>query len=140
MASATVLTRLPDWSPRLFAFIESRRILPHAYGSNDCCLFCADAILEMTGEDLAAGIRGTYSDQAGAEAILEAHGGLEAFVISILGEPKGPLCARQGDVALIHTRHGDAVGICEGNHVAVPGDVEQILIPLSQALKSWQVG
>lgn len=134
------MQRLPDWSPRLFAFIESRRTMSHAYGSNDCCLFCADAILEMTGIDLAAGIRGTYSDKAGADAIVDEHGGLDSFVTSILGQPKGPLCARQGDVALIHTRHGDAVGICEGNHIAVPGDKEQILFPLSQAIKSWQVG
>lgn len=133
------MKRFPDWSPRLFAFIESRRTLPHAYGTNDCCLFCADAIQVMTGKDLASGIRGTYADKAGADAILAEHGGLEAFVTSILGEPLGPLCARQGDVAMIHTRHGDAIGICEGNHIAVPGDVEQILFPLAKALKSWRV-
>lgn len=134
------MLRLPDWSPRLFALVEARRLQQHAWGTNDCCLFCADAALAMTGEDVAAVWRGTYSDEAGAAAILEDKGGIEAFVTSILGAPTGALCARQGDICLLQGKKGLLIGVCVGAEVAAPGDAEQILFPLANALKSWKVG
>lgn len=134
------MTRKPDWSALLFNFLEGRREKAHAWGTNDCCIFCADAILEMTGTDLAIGFRDTYSDKAGAAAVLAEYGGIEGLITHFLGEPKGALCARQGDVALIKGPNGFVAGICEGNHVVCPGDTGTRLFPLAAALKSWRVG
>jgi hypothetical protein len=133
------MTHRLDWVEALLEFIESRRQLPHAWGMNDCCMFCADAVQTITGVDPAAAWRGSYSDQAGAEAILAEHGGLEAFVTSIMGEPTGPLCARRGDICLIAGPKGLLTGVCVGTTIAAPGDVEQIMFPLSKAIKTWQV-
>ena len=60
--------RPPDHDTRQAAdaLIAERRLMPFARGTNDCCMFAADAVLAMTGRDLAADWRGTYSDDRGA--------------------------------------------------------------------------
>ncbi len=113
--------------------------MPHAWGTNDCCLFCADAVLAMTGDDPAKALRGTYTDEAGAMAIVAQYGGMEELLTHFLGEPSGPLCARRGDVVMVHTKHADACGIFDGQHIACVGDTELLLLPFSRGLKSWRV-
>jgi len=56
------MTRRVDWPERLAAFLESRRGAPKCWGSNDCGLFCADAIEAMTGVDPGWELRGTYQN------------------------------------------------------------------------------
>lgn len=64
------MTRVEDWPERLAAFIEQRRKMPFAWGSNDCALFAADAVCAITGVDLGEPFRGRYDD----EASLRLHG------------------------------------------------------------------
>lgn len=134
------MNRLPDWQPRLYAFLESRRQAAFSWGTNDCCLFCADAVMAMTGEDPASALRGSYADEAGALAILAEHGGIDGLVTFILGEPMGALCGRTGDVALIRARNGnDVVGVIDGAQVVCVGDVETIKYPLERARAIWRI-
>lgn len=46
----------------------------------DCTTFAASWVLEATGRDPAASLRGTYSTAEGAEDILRAYGGAEGLV------------------------------------------------------------
>lgn len=64
----------------LAAFLARAGATPVVYGTFDCILWLADWLVEQGLPDPAAGIRGTYSDQAGADAILEPHGGAHGFV------------------------------------------------------------
>jgi len=41
------------------------------WGTNDCALFAANAILAITGTDIASDFRGKYSDEAGAFALIK---------------------------------------------------------------------
>lgn len=72
------LVRYEDWPTRLANFIEGRRYKPFDWGSNDCCLFACDAVLAITGDDLARWFRGTYDDKRGAFVALRkfASGGI----------------------------------------------------------------
>lgn len=59
--------------------------LPHRFrwgglGGDDCLMFCASWIAEVTGDDPAFDFRGSYSTEDEAKAILAAHGGTIAFV------------------------------------------------------------
>lgn len=47
-----------------------------AWGTHDCIIATCDHVRRVTGIDPAAPWRGTYSDEAGARAIYEAHGGV----------------------------------------------------------------
>lgn len=49
------------------------------WGTHDCIMATCDHVLRVTGIDPAAPWRGAYSDEAGARAIYEAHGGVLAL-------------------------------------------------------------
>ena len=57
-------------------------------GGDDCTTFCASWIFESIGIDPAEALRGTYSDAAGAYALLNAAGGLVPFMAGHM-EPLG---------------------------------------------------
>lgn len=130
--------RYQDWEIRLRDFIESRRHMPYAIGSNDCCLFVADAILAITGNDPAKGLRG-YTTQDEAQALIDDHGGMKSLVTEFLGKANGPLCARRGDVVSVDTPEGLAVGVCLGVKAAFVTDKGLRFRPMSDCLDSWAV-
>ncbi|RWP64926.1 hypothetical protein [Mesorhizobium sp.] len=93
--------------------------LPHRWrwggmGGDDCTTFCAGWVVEATGKDPAADLRGTYFTAEGAEAVLLAAGGVESLVgakLMALGfrrvtEPQ------DGDIGIIRALTGfDAEGL-----------------------------
>jgi hypothetical protein len=130
--------KLPDWEKRLRDFIESRRKVPYAIGSNDCCLFVADCVKEITGSDPAESLRG-YTTAEEAQALIDDHGGMKALVSEFLGKSNGPLCARRGDVVSVDTPEGLAIGICLGVKAAFVTDKGLRFRPMSDCLDSWSV-
>ena len=68
--------RNEDWPERLHEYIESRRDMPFAWGTNDCVTFAAGAILAMTGRDLIGVPR--WDSAATAMRILQEMGGMES--------------------------------------------------------------
>lgn len=104
-----------DWHARLIALIEKRTAAPFAWGSNDCCLWPADAVLAMTGRDPAAAYRGRYATQRGAAVLLKRLGGLTS-VGALCGSEIPPLCAQVGDVGLVSSNgERDAGAVCIGD-------------------------
>lgn len=131
--------RRQDWPERLFAMIEARRATPFEWGAHDCCSFAADAVLEMTGTDPIADLRGQWTDEVSALRLLKAHGGLEALATERLGVLIAPAFAQRGDVVL-HTLTGrEALGVCIGDRFAAVGDVGVELVPMSHAVQAWRV-
>ncbi|WP_404927160.1 DUF6950 family protein [Mesorhizobium sp. ORM16] len=90
--------------------------LPHRWqwGFTDCTLFAADWVVEATGKDPAAELRGAYFDADGAEVILRAAGGCEALVgakLGVLGFHRVQQ-PQDGDIGIISTMTGfDAGGV-----------------------------
>jgi len=79
--------------------------LPHRWqwGYTDCTLFVADWVVEATGKDPGAELRGTYFDRTGAAAILRDAGGAERLVsekLSALGFHRVET-PRDGDVGMV---------------------------------------
>jgi hypothetical protein len=85
-------------------------------GGDDCTTFCASWVDEVTGVDPAEDLRGTYRDAEGAHAILNAAGGIVAFIAARLG----PL----GYVSVDHLSDGD-VGVIRAP-VGLDGDTKEI--------------
>ena len=129
-----------DWLKQLLDLISKRRQTPHAWGTNDCCLFAADAILAMTGDDKAVALRGTYTTEAEAHQIIAKFGGLAPMLTHFLGEPRGPLCARRGDIVAFTAPNGqECVGVCVGAAFVCPGDERLNTFPMQMATQSWRV-
>jgi hypothetical protein len=117
------MTRLDDWQDRFFAYLEATRLLPFAWGTNDCCLFAAGSIDAITGSTLTAQLAESYAytDEAGALAFVESFGSLEAAVSSWLGDAKAPNFAGPGDIILADLEMGPTIGVCLGVDCAFSG-------------------
>jgi len=103
-----------DKAALLARFIEERRRMPFAWGSNDCCLFAADWVLAATGRDIAADYRGRYSSALPALRFVEAGGGVEAMLERAGGKVVHPSLARRGDVIARDVGNGTGLGVCIG--------------------------
>src|SRR5579859_6297583 len=116
-----MLSRLSCWQCKFQQFLNDNQRRPFAYGSFDCCLFVCDAIRAMTGIDVAAKFRGTYSSLREVRAF----GSVQAIAQQVAGEfgmPEVPaFCAQRGDVALIKRPRDYSLGIVDldGMNLAV---------------------
>ncbi len=103
------------------AFLRASGSRGFAWGICDCCLWAADWVCAVKGVDPAHGLRGTYRTRRGADRIVQSFGGMVGFVDAHLA-PVGiartadPL---PGDLAVVSTEFGDALGIVTGIGVAV---------------------
>jgi hypothetical protein len=135
------MERFPDWPQRLWRAIEERRDWPRQWGVFDCCLCTADLIEAQTGFDLARLFRGKYHDEAGARAILAAHG---FNSLTDLGDASLPVRTerpRRGDAVLMPGPKGEFVGVVAMNgRVIAPAARRPIAVPLRGYLRCWSVG
>lgn len=129
-------TRLPDWRPRLAAYLEEVRTRPFAYGGHDCALFAAGAVEAMTGTDLAADYRGRYGSLK--EGLKLVKGGHLAILRDHL-RPVAPAFAQVGDIALIGEVGFPALGLIQGETILVLREDGLGLMPRAAATGVWQV-
>jgi hypothetical protein len=140
-----MIQRLEGWEKRFSAFLQERQRAPFVWGENDCILFAADAIVAITGFDLAASVRGLYASEEEAKALLKQRGGLEAAITEAFGfKPHdNRLKAHRGDGVLVEA-HGFICAavmddsICSENRLAVPMPKSGFTrLPMTAARKIW---
>lgn len=87
------MKRRNDWPTELANFLLKTRKTPFKWGENDCCLFAANAILAMGGDDVAKDVRGRYATAVGARRIMKNLGAANVveLLTQRLGEPDGKL-------------------------------------------------
>jgi hypothetical protein len=138
-------------------FVAQRRLRAFAWGSHDCCMMAADWLLEATGHD-AAGLRGRYTDAAGALRLArEVFGATEApdlFACERWPAASGlaeiaPLFAQRGDlVSVLNDRRSYdappaeahvALALCLGEVAAVPGPVGLVYFSSDYWRRAWRV-
>lgn len=134
--------RAADWPERLAAFIDARRDQPFAWGGQDCFTFAADAAVALTGDDPAAAVRGEYSSEEEAEAIIGPDG-LEAWVAATMAAWGASECepafAQRGDMVFVAVGNQRMCGVHLGATVAVPGTDRLHFLPASRVLRAWVV-
>lgn len=138
------MRRREDWPARLNALIEASLRRPFAWGAHDCCLFAAAAVQAMTGVDPAEDLRGTYKTPAGAARALKRYGGVEGAAATFAGAHGfaeiPPLLAQRGDVVLLATPNGPALGVIDlRGHIAATGPEGLIFQPPTAALRAWRI-
>jgi len=101
-------------------YLTSVGSLPFTFGSHDCALFAAGAVLAQTGRDFGEPFRGRYKSAAGASRALRLYGAgtLAATLTAALGEPVHPAFAQRGDIVMMD---GNA-GVCVGAQSLFVGD------------------
>ena len=141
-----MLQRFDDWPTRLDRFLDSRKLESFSWGKHDCCLFACDAVLAMTGTDLAADFRGQYHD---ARSALEFLGGRELgdFAaenlanqgVTELAAPQR--WARRGDMVLAEYQGQEALGVVglSGDEAWAPGEFVLQKVPMEMVLRAWRI-
>ncbi len=129
----------------LDAFIDARRDVPFAWGSQDCATVAADWVLERTGRDPLADLRGTGTRPLARMRPVQRAGGFVQAGTERLGPALHGAFARRGDVVLVRTGHRGqrcahrAFGVCVGSHVAAPGLHGLVFLPLTDVEAAWRV-
>lgn len=132
--------RLPDWRSRLSAYLAETAREGFRFGSNDCALFSAGAVRAMTGHDPAAPWRGTYTTlEGGLKRMRKA--GFQDHIALVANEfaTCAPAFAQVGDIALIETPEGPALGIITGETIACLGPRGLGHLPREAATRAWTV-
>jgi hypothetical protein len=101
-------------------------------------MFAADVVECMTGFDYAAEFRGRYKSRIGAARVLMQNGGLPGILERLFDEVP-PAQAQRGDVALLDTDNGPALGIVTGAIAAAAGESGLALIPMRFWMQAWKV-
>jgi hypothetical protein len=138
-----VLRRFDDWPARLSSFLEARRDTPFRYGAHDCCLFTADAVLAMTGTDVAVSFRDHYRSAFGALRRLRIAtpiATVEGVADQVFGCGVTPNYAQRGDVVLLASPSGLILGIVAlDGRAAAAAETGWLAFPLSCARRAWRI-
>ncbi len=144
---ARVVRRLSNWPALHARFLAERRVVPHEWGRQDCCLFVCDGILTTTGIDPAAKLfRGKYRDALGAARLLKKQGGVEAIAVKVCaahGFAEVPVAmAQRADVVLldVEDEQRSALGWCDGALSAFPGPDGLVWHKTLNCRRAWAIG
>ncbi len=107
----------------------------------DCCAFACAWLHILVGYD--PSLEFTYSDAKSAKKLLKSSGGVEAIVADVCGRnhwPEQPVIqAQRGDIVMMDTPQGAALGICMGSRAAFPGLDGLVFKPLLESRRSWRI-
>ena len=129
--------RVPAWEDALANYIAIKRHEPFEYGVNDCCLFAAGAVIEVTGEDPMPEFRGKYDSLKGSLTVIKEIGA---------GTLEATLDGKFPEVGIGHAQRGDlaffdgSVGVVMGGFAYFASDDGLEKIPRAMWDKCWSVG
>jgi hypothetical protein len=152
----STLVKKPHWHTRAFdPFLREREKMPFAWGTNDCCIFAADAILANTGTDIADDFRAKYTTQLGAfKTIREVTGGISVADAAAhcavkhgLIEHTHPLMAKRGDLVVIENAGALIAGVIHlnGMHVISVSETGLVRLPIidlngkPNVVRAWSI-
>ncbi len=137
-----MMVRLTDWQTRLHRYLCAARHSPMRPGIHDCCLFGAGAVQAQTGIDLAAAYRGRYSTFAGGRRVLRRDGYADHIALIAAHLPEAHVSAAlPGDIAIVPTEEGPAVGVVQGAAVYVLSANGGLgIVPMAPVQRLFKVG
>ena len=144
------LTRKLHWETRaLHTFIQSRQNRSFKWCSQDCCMFAANAVLAMTGVDIASDFRTNYRTEAAAFSLIKSVTGgttvadAVAYCAANHGMPEytHPLLAQRGDMVVVEDAGRLVAGIVglNGRDVLVPGETRLKRLSIMSIQRAWKV-
>lgn len=139
MDNSRKTVRLYDWQVRFAGLSLARLQTKFCWGSHDCCLWAADAVLAITGKDFASELRGTYDSAPSAASVLQRLGGVHSIASSALGPPVTPMYATTGDILLVDIHKRDTLAVCNNGSILCAGADGLVSIDIQHAKFAWKV-
>lgn len=110
------------------------------WGSSDCIISVCDYIFDQTGIDPAAPWRGTYDDEAGAEAICDQYGGaLGLFQAGMALAGLNPCDRSIGRPVIADFMGKQIAGIDTGKRVMMRMDGRGLVEWPAEVLGAWEI-
>ncbi len=136
-----MLSRLPSWDTRLDAFLQANDRRRFRYGVWDCGIFSGDAVLAMTGVDLAGHCRDRYTTRKGAMELVGSVRRLAETTLTEFDEVP-PAAARRGDVVLISWGGRESLGVValDGRNAVTVGLKGLRYVPvIPNVVRAWRI-
>ena len=129
------------WKQDLRAYLAEQADQPFVFGRVDCGSFAGGAVEAMTGQNPHAKVAGKYKTMKGALRALKRAGHEDhvAYAASVLTEIENPLFAQFGDIAVVDSPEGPALGVVVGAHIEVRAPHGRGLVPLTDAVRAFRV-
>ena len=126
-----------DRLSHLIAYAAEAGTRPFRPGRNDCALFAAGWVKQLTGQDLARGWRGTYRSLKRGQQFLEEAGFADHVALAAAQLPEiAPAFAQVGDLAVLDDQ---AFGIVAGEMIYCLKPDGLGLVPRSAMRRAFQV-
>ena len=134
------MKRMDDWKPRLRQYLAEQGNKQFQFGQQDCGALAGGAIEAMMGENPHAKVAGKYKTMAGALRALKRLGHEDhiAYAASVLTEID-PLYAAFGDIAVVDSPDGPALGVVTGPYIEVRAPGGRGVVPLTDAVRAFRV-
>lgn len=129
--------RVAAWQDALHAIYAAANV-PFRWGSHDCCQFAARCVAAVTGTDHRLSFP-AYKSKRQAQAILNEHGGMRAFLEKSLGQAVHPSRAMCGDIVLIDMGQGEQPAVCLGIDCCAPGRSRLEFRKTLSATAAWMI-
>lgn len=135
------------WEDRLTKYIEKKQNAPFRWGTNDCVKFAFGCVKAITGIDaLKESWSREWKSKAEAYQILKdckADQWSDIYSPYLSGkyglDVINPKMAQRGDLAMVETPYGLALGIVTINGIAVPGRKGLEYSNRKDAIKVWRI-
>ena len=145
------LTRIEGWPEKLMAEVELARTIPFMWGLHDCCIFVADCVYAITGEDLAHNWRDRYYDEASMQIFLASQdltdltSVADALAAENQLEQVDPRQGRRGDIYQFDTLLGPTLGVLVDSRIVTTAPQGTKFIHLEDIIykpntRTWKVG
>lgn len=137
-----MLSRRDDGNQRLIALVNERRLMPYAYGRNDCWCFARAAVEAATGETLLPDLEPPKSWLAAARVMI-ANGweSVEDLMTETLGPPMAdPKESRPGDIVSFEMLGDLHLAVRVGETALTPGRDGLNSIGRDAWRNAWRVG
>ena len=132
--------RHPEWKLALIQYLEKAARKPFAPGEHDCALFAAGAVEAMTGVDYARPFKGRYTTLKGGMRVLREAGFADHIALTAAWLPEiSPAFAAPGDLAVVATPEGPALGVVQGENLYVLTVDRLGLLPMLGASRAFRV-
>ena len=128
------------WKADLRAYLAAQADAPFEMGRVDCGSFAGGAVKAMTGENPHAAVAGKYKTMKGALRALKRLGHEDhiAYAASVMDEID-PLYAQFGDIAVVDSPEGPALGVVVGAHIEIRTPEGRGVVPLTDAVRAFRV-
>ena len=151
--------RLPDWSARLAALVNTNARRPYVHDRFDCIAFAQEAVRTITGVTLLPGVELPSGGWLSCAKFLIRYGldDLEELAVAALGQPRGRpdesmsgdlvsweisgefhLAVRAGDEAV--TTSDTGLMVISRTRMSVSGSPASRIISTPQWISAWAVG